>query len=448
MKWENFTAGRVDGFRCAPGKKQSIFWDGKTPGLGVRVTAAGSRSYIFETSLNGETIRITIGAAGTSGTWTLSDAQAKATLYKMQTDSGIDPRQVKAEQAAAVAAKAAIDSEAARIDRDKQQLIARTAWDAYLEHPRPATGKRKWGDQHRADHKIAAAIGGTDAKIGKRTLKPGPLAELLDQPLHSITAPVVQDWLTRECASRPTFAHNAFRKFRTFIKWCTTQANYREVVQANCCTTDEVLNIVPRSKTKDGDSLRRAELADWFAAVRKIENNVISAYLQTLLITGARRGEIALMKWADVNFQRDEMTIRDKVEGTRTIPLTPYVAHLLSKLPRRNAWVFSSTTAKSGHITEPRLAHTQALKAAGLPHTSIHGLRRSFATLAEWTETPAGIGAQIQGHAPQGVRETNYIRRPIDLLQMWHIKLEAWILKQAKIDFDPEQVTLKLVTTA
>lgn len=61
MKWENFTAGRVDSFKCATGKKQSIFWDGKTPGLGLRVTAAGAKSYIFETSLNGKTLRITIG---------------------------------------------------------------------------------------------------------------------------------------------------------------------------------------------------------------------------------------------------------------------------------------------------------------------------------------------------------------------------------------------------
>ena len=61
MKWDNFTAGRVDGFKCVPGKKQSIFWDGKTPGLGIRVTATGAKSYIFETSLNGKTLRITIG---------------------------------------------------------------------------------------------------------------------------------------------------------------------------------------------------------------------------------------------------------------------------------------------------------------------------------------------------------------------------------------------------
>ncbi|CAH1904593.1 hypothetical protein NTGHW29_340002 [Candidatus Nitrotoga sp. HW29] len=49
---------------------------------------------------------------------------------------------------------------------------------------------------------------------------------------------------------------------------------------------------------------------------------------------------------------------------------------------------------------------------------TLHGLRRSFASLREWIEMPAGIGAQIQGHKPQGVREQYYIRRLLDLLRM------------------------------
>jgi hypothetical protein len=51
----------------------------------------------------------------------------------------------------------------------------------------------------------------------------------------------------------------------------------------------------------------------------------------------------------------------------------------------------------------------------------------------EWVECPAGIAQQIQGHAPQGVREQNYIRRPVDLLRVWHDKIEAWILKEANV---------------
>jgi hypothetical protein len=50
---QNFTADRVARFRCEPGKQQTLFWDRKTPGLGLRVTANGAKSYIFETASTG-----------------------------------------------------------------------------------------------------------------------------------------------------------------------------------------------------------------------------------------------------------------------------------------------------------------------------------------------------------------------------------------------------------
>ncbi len=88
------------------------------------------------------------------------------------------------------------------------------------------------------------------------------------------------------------------------------------------------------------------------------------------------------------------MTICDKVEGLRIIPLTPYVAQLLAALPRRSEWVFSSPTAESGHLTDPHATNYRVCAVAGLDVT-LHGLRRSFASLCEWIEIPTGIAAQI-----------------------------------------------------
>lgn len=123
------------------------------------------------------------------------------------------------------------------------------------------------------------------------------------------------------------------------------------------------------------------------------------------------------------------------MEGLRTIPLTPYVSHLLDTLPRRNEWVFSSVKAADGKLAEPRIAHTKALAIAGLPHVSLHGLRRSFGTLCEWVEVPSGISAQIMGHKPSALAEKHYRRRPLDLLRKWHDQIEGWILEQAKVNF-------------
>lgn len=145
---------------------------------------------------------------------------------------------------------------------------------------------------------------------------------------------------------------------------------------------------------------------------------------------------MANLRWEDCDFQWNSLTIRDKVEGQRIIPLTPYVSYLLSNLPRRNYWVFSSPTAADGRLTEPSKQNSKVCSIIGVS-VSLHGLRRSFATLSEWVETPAGIAAQIQGHKPSGVREKNYIRRPLDLLRLWHARIEEWILQQAGIEFSP-----------
>ena len=142
------------------------------------------------------------------------------------------------------------------------------------------------------------------------------------------------------------------------------------------------------------------------------------------------------------------MRIRDKVEGERVIPLTPHVAKLLSRLPKRNdnPFVFTSPTAASGRLQDARANHTRALKAAGLPHVTLHGLRRSFGTLSEWVEVPVGIVAQIQGHKPSAIAEKHYRVRPIDLLRLWHLRIESWLLQQAGIPV-PSEVDSPAVCT-
>jgi integrase len=138
------------------------------------------------------------------------------------------------------------------------------------------------------------------------------------------------------------------------------------------------------------------------------------------------------LKWTDVDFQWRSIALADKVDDSgRIIPLTAYLASLLVPLPRRNEWVFSSLTSADGKIAEPRLAHNKATTTAGLPHVSLHGLRRSFGTLSEWVEVPVGVVAQIMGHKPSAIAEKHYRRRPLDLLRKWHDTLEAWMISEA-----------------
>ncbi|WP_151448694.1 tyrosine-type recombinase/integrase [Lacisediminimonas profundi] len=431
MKRENFTSERVASFNCEPGKQQTLFWDGKAPGLGLRTTASGAKSFIFESRLHGKTLRITIGDVRT---WTIGKAQAEATRLKSLTDQGIDPRQQEADKRAA--------REDAKIEAKRKELTFADVWSEYL-----IARHSKWSDGHYEDHVALSSAGGEKKKRGKGETAPGPLAALRPIRLSDLSAEKISRWLEKEATTRPTAAALSYRLLRAFIRWAEDTADYKGLIPADVYNARKVREALPKSQTKEGDSLQREQLAVWFESVRNISNPIASAYLQALLLTGARREEMAALRWEDVDFQWRSLTIRDKVDGIRVIPLPPYLASLLSALARRNEWVFSSLSAKGGRIAEPRYAHMAAIARAGLPHISIHGLRRSFGTLCEWVEMPSGIAAQIMGHKPSALAEKHYRRRPLDLLRMWHDKIEVWVLKQAAIEFVPAQSRLMVVNS-
>jgi integrase len=167
-----------------------------------------------------------------------------------------------------------------------------------------------------------------------------------------------------------------------------------------------------------------------------------------MLLTGARPGEVLALRWSDLNTKWKGITIHDKVEGERVIPLTPYVWHLIATLPKRNEQIFSSATAKAGALTAPRKHHVEACTTAGIDGLSLHGLRRSFKSLTEWLEIPAGVVAQLMGHKPSATAEKHYTVRPLDLLRVHHEKIEAWILEQAGIVFDAKAEPGKLQLVA
>jgi len=423
-KRENFTADRIAAFKCAPDKQQCIFWDGKAPGLGLRVTAAGAKSYVFETRLNGRSLRITIGSPRT---WQLSKAQAEATRLKALTDQGIDPRLQKADQLA--------ENERRHKEAIRKDLTFAKAWRAYIEARR-----HRWSARHLADHENISRTGSNE-KVS------GALSGLMPCKLAEVDASKVKAWLRNEAANRPTQAALAFRLLRAFLNWCADMPEYCGIAAADACQTRTAKDTLPKRNSKT-DCLQKEQLSAWFAAVRAINNPIISAYLQTLMIIGSRREELAGLKWEDVDFRWQSITIRDKVDGMRTIPLTPYVSSLLSGLPRRNEWVFSSVTAKTGRLQEPSIQHRKVCAIAGIDGLTLHGLRRSFSTLTEWVECPSGVVAQIMGHKPSATAEKHYKVRPLDLLRMWHTKIEAWILEQAGVEFVPAQPGLKIVSSA
>lgn len=419
----DLTIGVIERLTCLSDKTQIFLRDGKAPGLRVRVTATGTKAFVFEAKLNRQTVRRTIGDVRS---WSIEQARTEARRLAVILDNGQDPREIERQrkQEHAQAKSAAI----------AQALTVGEVWTVYLEQRRPF-----WGALHYRDHLDKAKAGGlpSEKRGGKFALtKPGPLASLMGFRLADLTQERIEAWAALEGQTRPSSARLAWRLLTVCLTWCAEQPAYAAMMPAkNPAKTKKAREALGKAGTKT-DNLQRGQLPSWFAAVQQLQNPSIAACLQIMLLTGARPGEVLGLRWEDVNTQWKGITIRDKVEGTREIPLTPYVEFLISALPRRNEWVFSSPTSASGCLTEPNTPHTRACKVAGLEGLTLHGLRRSFKSLTEWLEVPVGVVAQIQGHKPSATAEKHYTVRPLELLALHHGRIEAWILEQAGIVFE------------
>lgn len=435
----------VDRLTCPPDKKQVFLRE--AGGFGVRATA-NSKSYIFQGKLDGNVIRMTIGDVET---WFLDEARKEARRLKTIIDSGRDPRIIKKEKTDADIAK--------RKTIEAEKLPAIELWPRYMEHC-STRQKRPWSDTYKKQHEYLVDAGGKPKTRGRKkgegpvTLK-GPLYDLLQMPLVAIDANAIEAWL-KQNANRPAVAEFAYSRLRAFMNWCNKQGTYRGKVKVDAFTDDNVKDQVPELQARE-DRLDRLDLKPWFQAVRELPNPIHAAYLQITLLTGCRRGELAPLKWEHVNFKHGTLILSGKT-GTRTITMPPYIRSLLLDLKKQTGptvvsmdgtspewepspYVFTSPTAESGYIQEPRYSHEKAVQAAGIGHVSIHGLRRTFGSMSDsiGVDLPHGVVLQIQGHKPQGTAERHYRVRKMEELAPWHAKYEKWILEQAGIEQPQEE---------
>jgi integrase len=434
------TANLIARLSCPADKSQVFLRDTKAPGLRVRATPVSSKNpkgvkaFVFEAKHRGQTLRRTIGDVKA---WSIEAARAEANLLRVTLDAGTDPRDLDRIEAEAVAQEKA--KKAAQAIADKQKaLTVGEVWAVYLKERRPY-----WGELHYRDHVHKSSLGGLPSgRRGARAqlTKPAPLAALMPIALADLSQTTIERWAAKEGKTRPASARLAWRLLTVFLTWCAEQPAYAALLPAkNPAKTKKAREALGKAGVKT-DVLQREQIAPWFAAVQQVQNPVISACLQIMLLTGARPGEVLSLRWEDVNTQWKGIAIRDKVEGLREIPATPYVLHLLANLPRRNEWVFSSATSASGCLSLPNNPHTRVCAVAGLQGLTLHGLRRSFKSLTEWLEVPVGVVAQIQGHKPSATAEKHYTVRPLELLRLHHEKIEAWILEQAGIAFEASAV--------
>ena len=190
--------------------------------------------------------------------------------------------------------------------------------------------------------------------------------------------------------------------------------------------------------------LNSSEIPRFFEALYGVANDASRDLILLALLTGARRANVAAMRWADLHLDEGYWRIAKTKNGTpQDVTLSPLAvsvlqarakscpaeeAKILERCARRElhpiGFVFPSA-GKSGHILDPRKAWERLLVDASLADFRFHDLRR---TLGSWQ---ARTGASL----------------PVIGKSLNHKTVQATQI-YARLDLDPVRDSVNIATEA
>ena len=269
--------------RCPAGQKDAMLFDEALPGFALRVAAAGSRTFIFQYRIGPKVRRVVLGAWGRE--LTAAAARKKAEALRGQVRDNRDP---VAERKAARAA--ALEAEA----------VAAFTVEILIE---------QWTVHHLAERSVSY-----------RARVPGELRRAL---AHWLVSPAER--LTRTDAVRALDAAKAERgpiaanRLRAQARACWEWAVRRGALAANPWeATPRPARETPRERV-----LTDAELAALWRAAGAL-GDPWEPIVKLLILTGQRRGEVAGMRWDEVDLDAGLWSLpgsRTKNHRSHTLPL-------------------------------------------------------------------------------------------------------------------------------
>ncbi|MFN3006666.1 tyrosine-type recombinase/integrase [Mycolicibacterium wolinskyi] len=232
------------------------------------------------------------------------------------------------------------------------------------------------------------------------------------KPLLRLSVAELQMILNRQLADGHSV--RTVRATRTVLSAALTRAMREELVTRNVARLVEL----PAWEKKDRTPWTAAEASRFLAQARN--DALFPAYL-LLMILGLRRGEMLGLRWSDVDWDRNEIHIRQQLQqiggqlqvgpvktsaGKRDLPLVPILRTVLARHQARqnaeaNTWNLVVTTT-AGSPLWPRnfvRAFHALRERAGLRRIRVHDLRHMTATLLKDLGVPARDAQLILGHA-------------------------------------------------
>jgi integrase len=336
------------------------------PGFGVRVTAAGARSFVLDYRLRGRQHRFTIGSCDT---WTALKAVREARMLRQRVDRGENPLDDREPEVKGKTVGDVLDEFVIRYARPK--LRGAAAVESALERlVKPRVGK-----------------------LGIYDLNRRHVAEMLDK-IEDTAGPVAAD---------RTRAY-----FRKALGWYS-ERDERFNFSAAIVRVEPRSEGASRSRTLSDDELRLI----WPVLA---ESGAFGALLTGLLLTGARRNELAGMTRGEIGKDGiwEVPAERYKTKRPHAVALSAPMLALIKAQPKGSEFVFpsSSGTAFTGFGKSKAAldaAVLNAMRKAGgkgvksMPHWTLHDLRRTAKTLMQRAGVRPDISERVLGHVIQGV---------------------------------------------
>ena len=339
------------------GAERTIYWDQSLPGFGLMVTSAGHRSFVVQYRATGDSKRMTL-----NGKLALKDARKEALAYLGSVAKGRDPLAERRKQA----------TEATN--------TLRSIAEEYL---RRESGRLRTIDERRACFERLVY-----PKLGARqidTIKRSEINALLDR---------IED------ENGASMADHILAYLRRLLNWHASRSDeFRSPIVRGMARTSSKDRA--RARILDDAELK----AIWRAA--KGATGPFGAFLQFLLLTGARRSEAAGMTWGELD--GDDWTLpasRNKVKVDLIRPLSPAARAVLDKLPRIGERGFVFTTGGDRPIGGFSKFKRAFDKTCGVTGWTLHDCRRSSRSLMSRAGVDADHAERALGHVIAGVRGT------------------------------------------
>jgi integrase len=341
------TLNRIDSLECPEGKRDVLVFDGEQRGLGVRVTASGSKTYLAQYNWRGQKRRIPLGSC--SG---VSLAKARDAVRAIMGDvaKGIDPvaerKKAKAHEALTLAA----------LLSDWQAL--------HLASKRPRYA--------------AEAV---------RALR-NTFARHLSLPASNLTRPAVVRALDK--LARDGHAAMAARTA------AYGGAAYRWAIKRGALSENPFANLPVTPAERRERLLADDELA---AIWRATEGpGPFSGIVRLLILTGQRREEVAGMTWAELSDDFSTWTLpasRAKNGTTHIVPLSAQSQGLLRSLPQFGELVFPGLRGPFNGWSKAKAALDAR---SGVASWRLHDLRRTAATGLQRLGVRLEVTEQVLNH--------------------------------------------------